>query len=106
MTIFKNFFVSPQENEVISTKIHIDTDIKPAIIGSVFDSSQKPIVDAFVTIFEVDREKHIQKELVSYTYTDEFGTFALASLDANKLYNVKVFKNTRDPRVLEPLIEN
>lgn len=101
MSIFKNFFVSPQQNEVIETKINVDTNIKPALIGNVYDVFEKPIKEAFVAIYEVDQKQDKLKKLTGFTYTDDFGSFVLAPLEPNKLYNVKIYKHKNDARVLE-----
>ncbi|MFI3227411.1 MAG: hypothetical protein R3Y09_08365 [Clostridia bacterium] len=100
-----NFFVSPQKDEVIKTTIHINQNNKPAIIGNVVDNDEKPIKDAFLIAYEVDKRNHKIINIGSFAYTDEWGRFILAPLKVDTLYNVKVTANCDTMRVLENLDE-
>lgn len=95
-----NFLVSPQKDEIIKTTIHVKND-KPAIIGNVLDFDEKPIENAFLVLEEVDKKSYKPKKIKLFTYTDEWGAFALAPLEVDKLYNVRVYANNEHIRILE-----
>lgn len=99
-----NFFVSPQKDEIIKTTIHVKND-KPAIVGNVLDFDEKPIKDAFLVVDEVDKNNYKPLKTKFFTYTDEWGSFALAPLEVDKLYNVKVYTNHEKIRILETILE-
>ncbi len=101
MNIFKNFFVSPQENEVIETKIYTKGEIRPAIIGSILDNNEKPLEGVFIALYKMDKSKEKTTDLVTFTYSDNYGNFILAPLDEGELYNVKIYKSDGKTRVLE-----
>ena len=96
-----NFFVSPQKDEIIDTTIHINQNIKTALIGHVLNINEEPIKDAFLIVYEVEKNSHKQLKMKSFGYTDEWGSFALSPLEVGKLYNVKVYANNENLRTLE-----
>ncbi|MFI3115175.1 MAG: hypothetical protein R3Y12_03435 [Clostridia bacterium] len=96
-----NFFASPQKDEVIKTTIHINQNSKPAIIGNVVDDNEKPIKDAFLIAYEINKKNHKIIEIGSFAYTDEWGSFVLAPLKVDALYNIKVTVNHEQIRDLE-----
>ena len=100
-----NFFVCPQAGEMIDTTIHINQNAKPALVGNVIDIDAKPIKDAFLIVYEVEKSSHKPITITSSSYTDEWGNFALAPLETGKLYNVKVYANNQNKRTLETNIE-
>lgn len=95
-----NFLISPQKDEIINTTIHID-NTKPALIGNVLNNDDKPIKDAFLILYEIDKDTHKPKNASNFAYTDEWGNFAIAPLEEGKLYSVKIYTNNNKIRFLE-----
>lgn len=101
MNIFKNFFISPSENEVIQTEIKVKSDIKPAVLGTICDENGSPCQDVFVAVYKMNSEKTSIESLETYTYTDKYGNFILAPLENGELYNVKIYKSNNQVRILD-----
>lgn len=100
MNAFETFYVKPANNELIETVVHIKPDPRPALLGSVVDADGKPVAAALVAVYESGGGSAPDAPVGSL-YTDEFGQFAFGPLEPEKLYLVRVYKNSKRFRILE-----
>lgn len=100
MNVFESFYVKPSENELIETVVHMKSDPRPALLGTVVSASGKPIDGALVAVYRSGGAGE-PDVLEGSIYTDTFGQFAFGPLEPGKLYLVRVYKNDNQIRTLE-----
>jgi len=97
MNYSQSFYVKPATHEVVETTVALAADQRPALIGTVVDTNDKPVDAALVTVYRADAPQ----TPIGALYTDDQGQFAFGPLEPGKLYHVKVFKRTDQIRALE-----
>lgn len=97
MNLSHSFYVKPASHEIVDTAISLSLDARPALTGTVVDTSGKPVAEAFITLYRADTPA----APIGALYTDELGRFAFGPLEPGQLYHVKVFKRSADIRALE-----
>ena len=95
-----DFYFNSGENQQIETIVHISPDSRSAIYGYVKDQADNPIQDALVLLFETGVSLD-DLSLSARVFTDELGQFVFGPLISNRLYYIKVYKNTAKIRELE-----
>lgn len=101
MSSTASFYFRPMENEQIETTIHMRPDTRSCIFGTVKDTSDNPIKDALVLLFDGEDEPR----LLSQTYTDDSGQFYFGPLVSNTLQKIKIFRNQIKLRELEVITD-
>ena len=99
MSTYSKFYFRPARGEQIETTITPLPDEKSAICGRVTDSRGMPVPDALVLLFRTD--EGALPELVSRFCTDEDGHFFFGPIEGERLYMIKLFKNSIKLRELE-----
>lgn len=97
MNYNQTFFVKPSPHEIVQTTVSLAADQRPALIGTVIGTDDKPVDAALVTIYRADAP-HTP---IGALYTDDVGQFAFGPLSPGQLYQVKVFKAGDNIRELE-----
>lgn len=100
-----SFCVKPNAHERIETTIHLQSDHRPALIGTVLNDTGKPVENALITIYKSGCAKG-DDTTIGTVYTDNLGRFAFGPLEPNHLYEVKVFKYDEHSRILEQNFNN
>lgn len=100
MNYYESFCVKPNAHERIETVVHLQTDPRPALLGTVLNEYGKPVCDALVTIYRSGCAKNNDIP-IGTLYTDTLGRFAFGPLEPDNLYQVKVFKYDEKTRILE-----
>ncbi len=98
MSYSQSFYVKPSQGEVIQTTVQLHRDVRPVLLGTVHSPQQQPIVGALVAVYLSDE---VQDQPVTTCYTDAQGQFAVGTLEAGKLYHVRVIKSDDAMRALE-----
>ena len=96
MNYSHSFYVKPAAHEIVETTVALSADQRPALAGTVF-ADGKPAAGALVTLWCGDSPA----PPVGILYTDELGRFAFGPLEPGQLYNVRVFKQSGNIRILE-----
>lgn len=100
MNQFANFFLKPGAHERIETVVRLTPDERPALLGTVLDSGQRPVEAALVTLYRSGGADGTDQPVGSL-YTDSLGRFAFGPLESDRLYQVQVFKSSSRVRCLE-----
>lgn len=97
MNLNQTFFVKPAPHEIVQTTVSLAADQRPALIGTVVGTDDKPVDAALVTVYRADAPD----TPIGALYTDAAGQFAFGPLAPGQLYQVKVFKSGDNIRALE-----
>lgn len=98
MSAFSKFYFRPGAGETIHTVVSPAEDDSCGICGRVVNSGNG-IRDALVLLFEAEGEK-TGKPIAAFI-TDEEGEFAFGPLRDERLYIIKVYKDSLKLRELE-----
>lgn len=100
MNLYESFFIKPNAHERIETIVHLQADRRPSLLGTVLNTSGRPVSDALVTVYR-SGGADAPDSPVGALYTDELGRFAFGPLEPDRLYQVQVFKRGDMTRTLE-----
>jgi len=98
MSIYSKFYFRPAKGEQMSTVIAPENDESACICGRVVDGKQHPVSDALVLLFSTDEDT---PRLLGSFCTDSDGHFLFGPLAGERLYLIKVYKNSLKLRELE-----
>lgn len=98
MSAFSKFYFRPGAGETIHTVVTPTEDEGCAICGKVV-GGDAPMRDALVLLFEAEGEK-TGRPIAAFV-TDEEGEFAFGPLKDERLYIIKVYKDSLKLRELE-----
>ncbi len=98
MSAFSKFYFRPGAGETIHTVVSPTEDDSCGICGRVVNSGSG-ISDALVLLFEAEGEK-TGKPIAAFV-TDDEGEFAFGPLRDERLYIIKVYKDSLKLRELE-----
>ena len=99
MSAFAKFYFRPGAGETIHTTVSPAEDDGCGICGRVVDKGEAAVRDALVLLFEAEGEK-TGRPIAAFV-TDEEGEFAFGPLRDERLYIIKVYKDSLKLRELE-----
>jgi hypothetical protein len=93
------FFLKPGEGEHLETNVELEPSKAAAVCGTVTQSGE-PVRHALVLLFHAEERKLIDRQ-----FTDADGQFFFGPLEGNRLYLVKIYKNSTKIREVEIVAE-
>ncbi len=94
------FYFKPAQSEQIETAVHIESDRRSAILGTVLDERERPIENAMALLYRADRQEGCP-EFLCCMFTDSDGAFTFGPLEHDVLYLIKIFRGSVKIRELE-----
>lgn len=92
-----SFYIKALKGQFVNTEMKLSIKDTAATHGVILDNAGAAISGALVVLFEIQEEMH---HPVAYIETDKEGHFAFSSLEAGKLYRLRVFVSQKNMRNL------
>lgn len=97
--MFANFFVRPAQHEQIETTAVLRQEEPPVLLGTVTDAEGRPYAGALAVLYAAGGTK--PDTVAGIAYSDTLGRFAFGPLEAGTLYQVSIYADSMQRRVLE-----